>query len=169
MRLRPLYRLEFDYPESWAVDVKGEGGTEEQHLLFAEGKATGELRGRFRGANYARRRADRTALTDFRGVIETEDKAVVLFDCRGFGRRRSPEYDKLSPNGRQWLATVSHLSEDPKYVWLNDTVCVGEGQVRPKPVPNQSNPTDLTLEVAALVWEPIKTEHRLGRGASSSG
>lgn len=155
MKLRSLYRLEFDYPESWEVGIKGEGGTEEQLLLFAEGRVRGELTGRFRGANFARRRADRTALTDFRGVIETDDKAVVLFECHGFGRRRSPEYDRLSPQGRQWLATVSHLSEDTRYLWLNDTVCVGEGQVRPKRVENPTNPTDLVLEVAALVWEPL--------------
>ncbi len=155
MKLRPLYRLEFDYPESWGVDVTGEGGTEEQLLLLAAGHATGEIAGRFRGTNYARRRTDRTALTDFRGVIETDDHAVVLFECHGFGRHRSPEYDRLSPNGRQWLATVSHLSEDERYRWLNDTVCVGEGQVRPKATPNPSNPSDLVLEVAALEWEPL--------------
>lgn len=32
MRLKPLYRLEFDYPVSRGVDVKGEGGTEEQYV-----------------------------------------------------------------------------------------------------------------------------------------
>ena len=156
MRLRPLYRLEFDYPESWEVQIKGEGGSEEQLLLFAHGHATGELTGRFRGTNYPRRRTDRTAITDFRGIIETEEKAVVLFECRGFGRRHSPEYDEVSPNGRQWTATVSHLTEDSRYTWLNDTVCVGEGQVRPKSVPNEPNPTDLVLDVAALIWEPPK-------------
>lgn len=157
VRLKPLYRLEFDYPESWAVEITGEGGKEEQHLLFAEGRASGQIEGRFRGTNYPRRRTDRTAVTDFRGVIETTDKASILFECHGYGRRHSPEYDQGSPGGRQWVATVSHLSDAPDYTWLNDSVCVGVGQVRPKPVQNPTNPSDLVLEVAELVWEPLTT------------
>ncbi|HEV2449858.1 MAG TPA: DUF3237 family protein [Thermoplasmata archaeon] len=155
MRLEPLYRLRFDYPQSWAIELKGEGGTEEQHLLFAEGTAEGRIAGRFRGANYPRRRTDRTAVTDFRGVIETVDGATVLFECHGYGRRHTPEYDQTSPEGRQWVATVNHLSDHEKYRWLNDSVCVGCGQVRPKPVPNATNPTDLVLDVAELLWEPV--------------
>jgi hypothetical protein len=155
VRLEPLYRLRFDYPESWGVTVSGEGGHEDQLLLFAEGKAEGRLAGRFRGANYPRRRTDRTAVTDFRGVIETEDDAAVLVECHGFGRAHTPAYDRLSPGGRQWVATVMHLSDDARYQWLNDVVCVGTGQVRPKPVPNPANPSDLVLDVAELIWEPV--------------
>jgi uncharacterized protein DUF3237 len=131
MRLEPLYRLRFDYPASWGVDLRGENGTEEQHLLFAEGKTEGRITGRFRGANYARRRTDRTFLTDFRAVMETDDPATILMECHGFGRPRTPEYDRTSPGGRQWVATVTHLSDHEKYRWLNDAVCVGTGQVRP--------------------------------------
>ena len=155
MRLEPLYRLRFDYPESWSVELKGEGGTEEQHLLYATGEARGRVSGVFRGANYARRRTDRTFLTDFRGVITSPDGATVLIDCRGFGRRRTPEYDQASPGGRQWVATVTHLSDHDRLRWLNDVVCVGTGQVRPKAAPDPPNPTDLVLDVAELVWEPI--------------
>ena len=155
MRLEPLYRLRFDYPESWSVELRGEAGAEEQHLLYAAGKTTGRITGVFRGANYARRRTDRTFLTDFRGVITTSDGATVLVECRGFGRRRTPEYDRTSPGGRQWVATVTHLSDDDRFQWLNDAVCVGTGQVRPKPTPTPENPTDLVLDVAELVWEPI--------------
>jgi hypothetical protein len=154
MRLKPLYRLRFDYPESWSVELKGEGGTEEQHLLYADGKVEGEVIGRFRGANYARRRTDRTFVTDFRGVIETKDEEAILLECRGFGRRRTPEYDAVSPGARQWVATVLHVSDSAKYRWLNDAVCVGAGQVRPKPIANPTNPTDLVLDVAELLWEP---------------
>jgi hypothetical protein len=117
----------------------------------------GRIEGRFRGANYPRRRTDRTAVTDFRGVIETADGAAILWECHGFGRARTPEYDAISPGGRQWVATVVHLSDHEKFRWLNDTVCVGTGQVRSTPVPQPNNPSDLVLDVAALVWEPIES------------
>jgi len=154
MRLDPLYRLRFDYPESWEAEISGDGGKEQQLLLFAEGRAEGRIAGRFRATNYPRRRVDRTAVTDFRGVIEVEGGPAILFECHGFGRARTPEYDRVSPGGRQWVATVSHLTDHPEFRWLNDTVCVGTGQVRPKPVETPTNPTDLVLDVAALVWEP---------------
>lgn len=155
MRLQPLYRLRFDYPRSWSVEIAGEGGTEEQHYLFAEGIAEGRIAGRFSATNYPRRRTDRTFVADLRGVVETGDGATVLLECHGFGRPRTPEYDRLSPDGRQWVAAVSHVSNHPAYRWLNDVVCVGCGQVRPKPEPQPSNPTDLVLDVAELVWEPL--------------
>ena len=41
MQLKPLYRLRFDYPESWSVEIKGEGGAEEQHLAYAAGTVEG--------------------------------------------------------------------------------------------------------------------------------
>ncbi len=155
MRLNPLYRLRFDYPQSWEVVLTGEGGSEEQHFYFAEGTTEGRISGRFRGTNYPRRRTDRTFVTDFRGVIETRDGASVLFECHGFGRPRTPERDKISPGGRQWVATVTHLSDHDTYRWLNDAVCVGCGEVRGKRVPNPTNPSDLTLDVAELIWEPL--------------
>jgi uncharacterized protein DUF3237 len=157
MQLKPLYRLRFDYPESWAVEIAGEGGKEEQLLLFANGRTEGRISGKFRATNYPRRRTDRTAMTDFRGVIETDDGAVVLLEYHGFGRAYREPYKTLSPNRRQWVATASHLSEDPRYVWLNDTVCVGTGEVRPKTSgATETNPSDLVLDVAELVWEPFR-------------
>ena len=155
MRLDPLYRLRFDYPEGWDVELKGERGSEEQHFYLAEGTAEGRVSGRFRAANYPRRRTDKTFVTDFRGVIATHDGASVMFECHGFGRPRTPEYDRISPDGRQWVAAVTHLSDHASYRWLNDALCVGGGQVRPKRIPNPTNPTDLVLDVSELVWEPI--------------
>lgn len=151
---RPALSAPVRLPRELSAELRGEGGAEEQLFLFAEGRAEGRLSGRFRGANYPRRRTDRTAVTDMRGVLETDDGAAVLVECRGYGRRHSPEYDRDSPGGRQWVATVVHVSEHPSYRWLNDVVCVGTGQVRPKPEPRPNNPTDLVLDVAELVWEP---------------
>ena len=156
VQLRPLYRLRFDYPESWAVGVSGGAGKEEQHFLIAEGTAEGRIAGKFRGANAPRRRPDLTFVSAFHGVIECEDGAIVLVEYGGYGRADREPYKTQSPGRRQWVATARHWSEDPKYSWLNDSVCVGTGEVRPKPEPvPPTNPTNLVLDVAELVWEPI--------------
>ncbi|MCI4338501.1 MAG: DUF3237 domain-containing protein, partial [Thermoplasmata archaeon] len=130
MQLRPLYRAQFEYPQQWEAELKGKNGVEEQTFLLAEGMVEGKLTGALRGANYARRRTDGTAVTDFRGVLECADGAVVLFEYRGFGRAHTPEHDRIAgASRRQWVATATHLSHDPRYAWLNDTVCVGTGEV----------------------------------------
>lgn len=166
MQLKPLYRARFEYPQTWEAELKGEGGTEAQMFLLAEGTVEGRLNGHFRGANYPRRRTDRTAVTDFRGIIECEDGAVVLFEYRGYGRAHTPEHDRIAgTDRRQWVATALHRSHDDRYRWLNDVVCVGTGQVGRRPGgPVRSGgglssgpQSELTLDVAELVWEPPPT------------
>jgi sugar lactone lactonase YvrE len=143
VRLDPLYRLEFDYPESWRVDL----GSEEQHFFVAEGRATGFLTGRFRGANHPRRRADGTFCPDFQGVIETDDGATVFVDMQGYGR--------AYPEGRrQVVAASTHLSDDERYRRLNDAVCVCTGEVWARGGPGMN----VVLDVAELVWEPFADE-----------
>ena len=171
MRLTPLYRLSFDYPESWNVDVTsdtpttvdfnpstsfGAYGREVHAFLFAEGRADGKISGKFHGANSPRVRTDGPALTDFHGIIETDDGAKVLFECRGYGRAYREPYKTQSPGLRQWVATVTHLSDDSRYSRLNDVVCVGTGLVRKKTQNwSKENPSDLLLDVAELIWEPL--------------
>ena len=58
MRLEPLYRVSFIYPEGWAVNIIGEQGSEGQHLYFAEGYVEGRISGRFRASNFPPRRTD---------------------------------------------------------------------------------------------------------------
>jgi len=83
MRLEPLYRVRFSYPEGWSVGL--EGGWE-QHLYFAEGRCEGSITGRFRGANFPQRRTTEGPFQpDFRAVIETDDGAAVMFECHGYG------------------------------------------------------------------------------------
>lgn len=82
-----------------------------------------------------------------RGVIETDDDATVLFDCRGYGR--------AYPEGkRQIVGSVLHLSDHPRYRRLNDAVCVCIGEVRSSTDGRGSGP-ELVLDVAELIWEPI--------------
>ena len=145
MRLEPLYRVTFSYPEAWFVELGGERGTESEHFLVAEGRAEGRLAGRFRGANHPHRRTDLTYLPDFQGVIETDDGATVMFDYRGYGRAYPQER-------RQVVAMATHVAGDERYRWLNDVVCAITGEVRPA---DDGGRTAIVLDVAELVWEPL--------------
>ena len=81
MRLEPLYRIRFTYPEGWMIGL--EGGWE-QHLFLAEGRCEGSITGRFRGANFPRRRTERGPFRpDFRAVIEADDGATIMFELHG--------------------------------------------------------------------------------------
>jgi hypothetical protein len=53
MRPAPLYRIRFTHPESWAVGL--DGGWQ-QLFFLAEGRCEGWISGRFRDANFPRRR-----------------------------------------------------------------------------------------------------------------
>src|SRR5262245_24998621 len=159
MRLEPLYRAEFDYPEEWSVELAGEHGTEWLWFFLAEGRCTGRLQGRLRGANHPRRRPDGTFCPDFQGVIETDDGATVLFDWRGYGR--------AFPVGRrQIVLAATHQSDHERYRWLNDAVCAGTGEVRARP---DDSGSDLVLEVAELIWEPLMNGCDTHASPQSSG
>ena len=135
MRLEPLYRVEFSYPEHYDVDGPDVGG-----IFFAEGRCVGALTGRFRGLNHPRFRSDDVYLPNFQGVIETEDGASISFDYRGFGRAR--DY------GREVVGTAFHSTGDDRYARLNDAVAVLTGEARERTI---------RLEIAELLWEPPST------------
>ena len=137
MRLEPLYRMTFQYPHGWSVALRADE-TESQNLFLAEGRCTGRITGEMKGANHPRRRSDGTYCPDFQGAISTDDGATILFDCGGYGR--------AYPQGaRQIVCWLTHVSDDPRYRWLSDVVCVGTGEVRPD---------QLFIDVAELIWEP---------------
>jgi len=143
VRLEPLYRVRFTYPEGWGIELPGPEGTQGHYFFIAEGRCEGRISGRFRGANHPHRRTDGTFVPDFQGVIETDDGATIAFDLRGFGR--------AYPEGRrQIVGSVTHLADDERYRRLNDVVCAAEGEVR-----SDVDETELVIDVAELVWEPI--------------
>ncbi len=124
--------------------MTGPDSDECKFFFLAQGRCEGRISGRFRGANHPNRRGDGTFLPDFQGVIETDDGAELLFDYRGYGR--------AYPVGRrQIVATGTHLSEDERYRWLNDSLSLGVGEVRSQ----EDAPTELIIEWTELVWEPI--------------
>jgi uncharacterized protein DUF3237 len=140
----PLYRVTFTTPESWSVDLEGDGGTEGRSFLIAEGRAEGRLSARYRGANFPRRRVDGALTPDFHGALETDDGATILFAWRGLARQA---------NGmRRLVGTMTHVTDDDRYRWLNDRVCAVAGEVRPR---DGAHGFDVILDVSELLWEPI--------------
>jgi hypothetical protein len=147
MRLEPFYRVTFTTPESWNVTREGGFGAEGQSFLIAEGRAEGRLSARYRAANYPRRRVDGALEPEFRGVLETDDGATVLFHWEGLA--------SLTDSGmRQLVGTIQHVADDDRYAWLNDRVCALEGEVRPR---SEGAGFDVILDVSLMVWEPVST------------
>jgi hypothetical protein len=76
----------------------------------------------------------------FRGVLETDDGATILFRWEGLAR--------LTPSGmRELLGTMLHTSDDERFRWLNDRVCAVEGEVRPRAV---GDGFDVILDVSLM-------------------
>ena len=138
MRLEPLYQVRFTTPERWSVELAGSSGSEAQSFLIAEGRCEGRITGRFRAANFPRMRVDGALLPDFRGVVETDDGAALLFTLRGY----------FLPATGGLVGSMTHVTDDERYVRLNDAVCAVAGEVRPD---------EVVLEIAELVWEPLET------------
>ena len=154
MRLEPLYRAIFRYPDGGrGTTLEGEAGSEGHYFFVAEGTVEGRVSGRLQAANHPRSRVDRTALPDIQGAIDTDDDATIVFDWRGFARPYPPER-------RQILVAATHVCGDERYAWLNDVVCVGAGEIRPRdssggPRAVVGGAIDFVIDVAEVVWEPI--------------
>jgi hypothetical protein len=146
MRMEPLYRATWTTPESWSVELEGEAGTEGRSFFIAEGRADGRLSGRLRAANYPRRRVDGTLTPDFRGVLETDDGATVLFAWQGYARSGSSDV-------RELVGSITHVSDDDRYRWLNDRIGTVVGEVRPR----VGGGSTVAIEVREIVWEPLET------------
>ena len=129
MRLEPLYRLIFRYPESWRAG--------DEWLLLAEGNADGRLSGRFRGANRPRRLADGSFVPSLSGSVETHDGAAVVIDLTGHGQ----------PGEGRVVAAAVHFTNDERYAWIDRAVCAVVGEVRAG--------REIVLDVARIVWEPL--------------
>jgi hypothetical protein len=144
VRLDPLYRVTFTTPESWSVELEGATGTEGQSFLIAEGRSEGRLSARYRAANFPRRRTDGTLTPDFRGVLETDDGATILFSWSGLARNGSGGM-------RELVGCITHTSDDERYRWLNDRLGAVAGEVRPR---TGGEGYDVVIDVAELIWEP---------------
>jgi hypothetical protein len=146
MRLEPLYRARFTATDRWSVELSGAHGTEAQNLLFAEGRCEGQIAGALRASNFPRRRADGVLTPDFRGVVQTDDGATILFTWRGYGITATDGVNRL-------VGAITHVSDAEHYGWLNTVVCAVAGVVQPRA--NDAK-LDVVLDVSQLVWEPPK-------------
>jgi hypothetical protein len=145
MRLKLLYTVTFTTPEAWSVEVTADAGTEGRGFLLAEGRSTGRLSARYRAANFPRKRADGALVPEFRGVLETDDGAAVLFEWQGLA--------VLDLSGmRRLLGSLVHTTDDRRYRWLNDLVCAVEGEVRPR---TNGSGFDVVFEVSEMMWEGV--------------
>ena len=145
MRLEPLYTATFTTPESWSVGLDGPFGSEEQNFLIAEGRSQGRLSARLRGANFPRRRADGILLPDFRGALATDDGATILYSWSGYARANDD-------GTRELVGGITHVTDDPRYAWLNTAYCALVGEVRSRA---HGEGFDVVLEVSEVVWEPL--------------
>ena len=144
MRLEPLYRVTFTTPEAWSVELEGDAGTEGRSFLIAEGRSSGRLSARYRAANFPRRRVDGALTPDFRGAFETDDGATILFAWQGLARTGEGGM-------RELVGSMTHVTDDERYLWLNDRVCAVAGEVRPR----EGGGFDVVLEVSDMIWEPV--------------
>ena len=125
MRLEPLCAFDLHYTGDFhlARPFGNESGT---GWGIGEGRVTGErLAGAAQWSNQPARRGDGAMLPDARGVVTTGDGAEVIFDLTGrtvFVERQGEQV------GRQLLLVLLE-SEDGRYAWVNNAVCVGEGVI----------------------------------------
>jgi hypothetical protein len=145
MRLEPIYTVTFTTPEAWSVEVAADAGAEGRVFLLAEGRSTGCPSTRYRAANFPRKRTDGALVPEFRGVLETDDGATILFQWQGLAVR-------TDSGMRQLLGSLVHTTDDPRYLWLNDRVCAVEGEVRSR---SDGPGSEVVLEVSEMVWERL--------------
>jgi hypothetical protein len=144
VRLEPLYRATWVTPEAWSVELAGEHGTEGRSFFVAEGRTEGRLFARLRAANYPRRRVDGTLVPEFRGVLETDDGATIMYAWEGYAR--------LGDGGmRELVGAIRHETDDERYAWLNDRIGSVAGEVRP----DRNGGFEVVVDVSELVWEPL--------------
>ena len=126
MRLEQICVIELTYGGSGFHMARPYGNESGLGWGIGEGRVSGErLSGTVQWSNQPQRRGDGTMLPNARGVITTDDGAEVLFDLTG--RTVFVELNGESA-GRQLLMTLFE-SEDERYSWLNNTVCIAEGKI----------------------------------------
>jgi hypothetical protein len=129
MHLEHLCALHLQYEAGFhfVSPYKGDSGI---GWGIGRGTASGErLQGTVRWSNHPSRRGDGVMLPCARGVVLTTDSAEVMFDLTG----RTVFMDQPSGEkaGRQLLMTLFE-TENESYKWLNNTVCMTEGQIDPE-------------------------------------
>jgi hypothetical protein len=153
--LTEVYRLVYTLPEHWSAAVGPDapaGGTspgEARHLLAGEGRCEGQVKGRARVTNHPRRRTDGLLEADFRGAIDTNDGAVILFRYTGLAQ-------VLPGRILRVMGLALHDSDDIRYRWMTTTSMLVAGNV-----PLDEPPAELTVLSAERVWGSVGPARRL--------
>lgn len=94
-----------------------------QYIGSGDGTVDGEITGTIRWDLYEAI-DDGVCLTNFAGLLQTEDGATIRFDARGHGKVPDPQKPK------EWVMVygVKFDTEDERYNWLNATLGVWEGE-----------------------------------------
>jgi Protein of unknown function (DUF3237) len=123
MRLEPLCALDLHYTSAFHL-ARPYGNESGSGWGIGDGCVTGnQLAGTARWSNQPTRRGDGAMLPNARGVVVTDEGAEVLFDLTG----RTVFVDRDGEEVGRQLLMVQFESEDDRYAWLNNAVCIGEG------------------------------------------
>lgn len=126
MILEHLCEMELAYRGPFAL-VKPYGGEEGSGYGEGDGIVTGHrIAGKVSWVNHPRRRSDGRMLPDAGGIVQTDDGAKVMFRMQGRTVFRVNE--KGEGKGGQ-LLWILFESDDERYLWLNDALCVIEGLI----------------------------------------
>jgi hypothetical protein len=123
MRLEHLFDLDLRYEGDYVV-VRPYGGLDGVGYASGKGRATGpRVVGGVRFSNNPRVRGDGTLLADLAGAISTDDGARIVFALAGLGRKDA--------NGRSFNVALAMTleSDDERYAWANEALCVAEATV----------------------------------------
>ena len=128
MRLEPLCAFDLHYTSDFHL-TRPYGNESGTGWGVGDGRVTGErLTGTAQWSNQPARRGDGAMLPNARGVVATDDGAEVVFDLTG----RTIFVDRDGEQVGRQLLLVLLESQDGRYAWLNNAVCVGEGVVSPE-------------------------------------
>jgi hypothetical protein len=84
-------------------------------------------------------------LADFRGALETDDGATILFSWQGYARPGAA-------GRREIVGSVAHVTGNERYAWLNNALCALVCEVRPR---EDGSGFDVVFDVSELIWEPL--------------
>ena len=118
MELVELGRVELTYTTLESFDFEADG----QLYGTMDGRLVGDrLNGELRLTNLAPRRADNVNLPTLRGLLTTDDGALVWVELDGIATLRS------SDNARVFVTALRFRTGDDRYPWLNDVFGLLEG------------------------------------------
>ena len=118
MDFTPLCDLELRYTQFTQIDYGADG----QFFGTMEGTLSGEqVRGSLQLTNLAPRRSDNVNLPTLRGLLTTDDGAIIYVTMDGIATLRPAD------NARVFTTSLLFRTGDERYRWLNTVFAVLEG------------------------------------------